>query len=274
VLAGCQTQSTNSAGGATTPEPPGTRLKLTADGLLVGDFDPKLTCDTELEEWRGSIGVAVSDLRPSVARAVGLDEVEGAFVEGFARSFRLSPRRAGLKLGDVILSVEGHAIRDRIDLMDMIYKCPAATVDIEVWRNGARQTVRMKVDAERLDGDQRSVGLPSRVDFDRMFGWHAAPFGLYVRKFGPETTEGGGVPINRVLYRGPRFDLLKEGDKIIGINGQAVETLYDIKRLAERAARDGNPTFTMTVRRGDEDIRVEDLLTILFPISIPRVALT
>ncbi len=62
---------------------------------------------------RGWLGVSVQDLTPKVARHFGLDRVHGVLVTNV---FHKSPaNRAGLKPGDIILSIDGHEIVDKSD---------------------------------------------------------------------------------------------------------------------------------------------------------------
>jgi serine protease DegQ len=67
---------------------------------------------------RGWIGVEVQDLTPELAESFGVAVGEGALIAGVMRG---SPAdRAGIKPGDVLLSVSGQAVRDAQVMLDLI----------------------------------------------------------------------------------------------------------------------------------------------------------
>ena len=73
---------------------------------------------------RGWLGISVQDLTPKVARHFGLDHVYGVLVTNV---FRKSPaRRAGIRPGDVLLSIDGHELEDK---PDYFRKIASYTVD-------------------------------------------------------------------------------------------------------------------------------------------------
>jgi regulator of sigma E protease len=69
--------------------------------------------------------------------------------------------RAGLKAGDVVVSVAGQPVFTREELQQEIQKRPGQTFDLGVDRNGVVQTVRVTASAEKekgLAGEETTVG--------------------------------------------------------------------------------------------------------------------
>ncbi|MEW6165298.1 MAG: Do family serine endopeptidase [Pseudomonadota bacterium] len=67
---------------------------------------------------RGWIGVEVQDLTPELAESFGVEPGRGALIAGVMRG---SPAdRAGIKPGDVLLSVDGHTVKDAQVMLDLI----------------------------------------------------------------------------------------------------------------------------------------------------------
>jgi regulator of sigma E protease len=64
--------------------------------------------------------------------------------------------RAGLQVGDRVLSIDGHAIKDWEDLVAQITPHPGATVSLTYARGGATHTVQVVLESVRADG--KSIG--------------------------------------------------------------------------------------------------------------------
>jgi S1-C subfamily serine protease len=139
----------------------------TGGGEGVGFAVPVDTVRRSLDSLRetgkveyGFLGVSASPLYPQLARRLGLSVREGALVASVEKG---SPAaRAGLSAGrgkiefqgqreipvggDVIVSVDGRAVRRDVDLPDLIgQKGPGQTVRLELLRNGKRRTVQVEL---------------------------------------------------------------------------------------------------------------------------------
>jgi serine protease DegQ len=67
---------------------------------------------------RGWIGVEAQEITPDLAESFGLPDVEGALIAGLMRN---SPAdAAGIKPGDVLLAVNGKAVKDPQVMLDLI----------------------------------------------------------------------------------------------------------------------------------------------------------
>lgn len=95
---------------------------------------------------RAYIGVSVQDVRPGVAKALGLPSPEGALI---AQVLDASPGfKAGLKPGDVITRFNGKQVSDSSDLP--LFAADAgvgATVSLELMRDGERRSAKVTLAA-------------------------------------------------------------------------------------------------------------------------------
>jgi len=98
------------------------------------------------EVARGWLGVAIQEVTPEIARAVGLKDAAGAMV---TMVYSGDPAdRAGVKPGDIILRINAHDIEDPRDLTRYIGSLkPDAEVNISLWRDA--KVVSLEVTLEK-----------------------------------------------------------------------------------------------------------------------------
>ena len=103
---------------------------------------------------RPMLGVEIRDAAPADAEVFGLRAPEGAVISSEPKA---GARDAGLRLGDVIVSVDGGTVRNTGDLMEQVMrKQPGDEVVLEVIRYGRRQ--------RRRGGPPGLRGRPSDAD--------------------------------------------------------------------------------------------------------------
>lgn len=94
---------------------------------------------------RGRIGVQVQEMTVDLANSFGLDVPEGALVAAVEPD--APAQKAGIEVGDVILSVDSTKIESSADLARFVANTkPGANVKAEVWRKGAHVTVPITVE--------------------------------------------------------------------------------------------------------------------------------
>jgi serine protease DegQ len=71
---------------------------------------------------RGWIGVESQEITPELAESFGLQRSSGAIIAGVVRNGPAD--RAGIKPGDILLSVEGKDVHDTTDMLNLIAALP------------------------------------------------------------------------------------------------------------------------------------------------------
>ena len=90
---------------------------------------------------RGYIGVQISPVDETIARASGLDKAEGVLIQDVVGD---AAKNAGLKGGDIILSIDGKPLKAPNELQTYIAsKHPGDKVMLEVWRD--EKTIKKEV---------------------------------------------------------------------------------------------------------------------------------
>jgi hypothetical protein len=123
-------------------------------------------------EWRfalggpGRLGVSLQPLGDQLGDYFGVEDGHGALVSEVRKGS--AAEKAGLKAGDVIVSVAGKAIEDPGDVVEAVHAADAGPLKVTVVRKGKRQTV--------------TADLPERAAPGQRASWFGAP-GAHVRTF-------------------------------------------------------------------------------------------
>ena len=95
---------------------------------------------------RGYLGVSIISVVDAhdAAHELGWEEYYGVIIREVLAA---GPAESGgMASGDVVLEIDGHKMRNTADLIDLIGETPPGeTVDLLVWRDGAKQTIRVEV---------------------------------------------------------------------------------------------------------------------------------
>jgi len=192
------------------------------------------------EVRRGRVGLTTSDVTPDLAQVRNLAANEGALVE---RVDSDSPAaRADLRPGDVILSVNGRAVRTASDLRNRVGLTPAGEeLELRVNRSGKAFLVKLSV-AEA--GSALAIGgQPVR----ELAGARVANIEAGAALNG--ATEGAVVT---AVDRGSAAFAhgLRSGDVIYGLNRRRVRNTDDLLAGLKNAER----PWRLMVARGDSRI--------------------
>ncbi len=112
------------------------------------------------EVRRGWLGVAIQDLTPELAAALGAGAGEGAVISSANEG---GPgHRAGLRAEDVVVAVDGAPVESARALIRTIgFRAPGSEVTLRVLRGGKPRDVRVKL-GERPDLEGNGVGVGPR----------------------------------------------------------------------------------------------------------------
>jgi len=197
---------------------------------------------------RGWLGVTIQNVSDDIADSIGLDEPAGAMVTKFSEG---GPSEdSGMRVGDVILEVDGKKVKDSRDLARKIagYE-PKSKVDVTVLRDGDERDVKVKLG--KFPGAKQLAALQS----GKPVGEELEDLGL---SLAPASTVGGagenGVVITNVDPQSEAAEKgLKSGDVILEVAGQAVSQPQDVVTNVRKAKDKGRKAVLLRVRSGDQD---------------------
>ena len=112
---------------------------------------------------RGWIGVEVQDLTPELAESFKRPNIHGALIAGVLKSGPAD--QAGVKPGDILLSVEGKPVLDSSVMLDLIAALPPGKpANIVVVRNHAEKPVTINVGRRPKPTPQDQYQDPDTMD--------------------------------------------------------------------------------------------------------------
>ncbi len=201
---------------------------------------------------RGRIGVQVRDLPRDTLAEFGLKERKGALVSV------VTPKgpsaKAGIEPGDVIIEFNGKPVPNRNALVQMVMATrPGATVPVRIIRDKAEKSVSVTVeelDLESEGGTSQSGAQPEEVSGG--MGITLGPLGSDMARRLQVPSGTRGVLITDVDRASTAYrEGLREGDVILKINGQTVESVSEASRLLQ-AIRPGGAARMLLWKSGQE----------------------
>jgi len=179
---------------------------------------------------RPQLGVQIQSVSEADAEVYKLPSIAGAEVVIVQKD---SPaEKAGIKLGDVVVAVDGDAVKDGTDLTTALARHqPGERVNLTIYRNGQKQQVSATL-GEFEHGEEAAKRQPDRKPAEETLGFRVEPLTAdLARELEIERTSGVVIsnvtPLSGAFAGGvqPRMVLLE-------INGQPVKTVADVDRLA------------------------------------------
>jgi serine protease Do len=200
---------------------------------------------------RGSIGIQFNaQENPAIARVYGVQS--GITIADVVAG---SPAdRAGMKVGDTIISVDGKQVKNGDELVaDIASRKPGSKVTLGFVRNGQKQDAAITV-------ADRAKLFASRLGEEEEGGEEAAPkqskLGATVRQLTPEMadklniTSGKGVLVQDVKSGSFADDIgLMRGDVILEVNKQPVNSEDDFDKLQSNL-KSGQDVVFLVRQRG------------------------
>jgi serine protease Do len=210
---------------------------------------------------RGYLGVQIQPLTAPIAASLGLPKDRGEIVAGVEPSG--PAQKAGIRQGDVIVSVAGQEVTPDNTLSFIVANTPIGTrVPIQLIRQGQRQTITAVI-GERPNeaviqgrpADEAEEGPDPREP-----GSEAArqSLGLTLQSITPEIRQQlrlpetvQGLVIARVNPASNAAEQgLQRGDVVLSINQRAVRTPQEAAAIVAEARKAGRDTVLLLVQRG------------------------
>jgi len=140
---------------------------------------------------RAFLGVSIRDVNSELAKQKGIDLNEGVFVEGMLENS--AGKKAGIKVGDVIVSIDGSKVNTTPELQEIVGKHkPGDVIQVKVNRDGTESTISVT-----LTGQNGTTSTVSKDDGDIL-----KSLGITIENLSPEQIKKlnitGGVKVTQI----------------------------------------------------------------------------
>lgn len=188
------------------------------------------------EVKRGMLGVQGGEVTSELAEALGYESSKGAFISQVVPDSAAD--KAGLKAGDVVVSVNGKSIDTFSELRAKVATLGAGKkITLGVIRDGKSksfdvtlgESTNMKAKAETLHEGLKGAELSNTTPSDVI----------------------QGVKVSSVAENSPAAQYqLKQGDIIIGVNRQRVKNLAELRSIVDKH----KGVLALNIQRGERTI--------------------
>ena len=202
---------------------------------------------------RGLLGVQIQPVTKEIAESLSLKADKGALVAMVSPD---SPAlAAGVKSGDVILSVDGKSVEGIKELTRTISAMkPGSSVKLGVWRDGKDMSLTAKVGDQKDDSaivKAKADGKPAEAAKPAAYGVSLAPLSPEARKQLGLDGEMKGVVIAQVEAGSPADDQgLKAGDVLQQVGKDGVDSPKMAAEKLKEATKTGKPVLMKVYREG------------------------
>jgi serine protease Do len=197
---------------------------------------------------RPMLGVEIRDATTADAEVFRLPSPDGAVVSSEPRG---AAREAGIQMGDVIVALDGQAVKSGGDLMEMVMRhAPGDAVKVDYIRYGSRRSATLRL--TQMDAARTASRDAGAADDD---SGPADKVGFSATQITPDIAaqlrmrDAQGVVITGVDPAGPSAGQAYPGLIIDKVNGRQIRTIDDL-RSAINALRPGQ-VVSITGRRPD-----------------------
>ncbi|HEU0080004.1 MAG TPA: trypsin-like peptidase domain-containing protein [Longimicrobiaceae bacterium] len=180
---------------------------------------------------RPMLGVAIRAVTPADAEVFRLPSGNGAVVYTEPKG---PAKDAGIRMGDVIVAVDGQPVADDGDLKAaLLAKRPGERVTLDLVRYGSRQRAAVKLG--ELELEQVRDDAPAEESREP-----TGRLGFSVMQVTPQVASQyqlpfrDGVVVTRVDRSGPAASALAGGMRVERLNGREVRTVEDVRAAASR----------------------------------------
>ena len=202
---------------------------------------------TLVRPWLGTKTDAVT---ADIGRSLGMTAPSGALVTDL---YPGSPAaRAGVKIGDVIVGVDGGQVTEPANLNYLIStKAPGEATRVEVLRDGKRLALTARVEPPPATPAKDEQTLSGRNPLNGLTVVNLSP--AVDDELGADPfVKNGGVLVSNVTRGFGASVGFQPGDIVRAVNGHDVGTVSQLRQLLDQGATNG--MWTLTIQRGGQTI--------------------
>ncbi len=198
---------------------------------------------------RGWLGIMIQDITPEISEALGINRDKGGLVSEVKEG---SPAgKAGLRRGDVIVSVEGEKIPDAATLTrKLALTKPGVDTKFVVFRDGKKKTFTIKL-IEHPENEKIKESA-DKMKAEEKLGIEVSEITQQLRNRFKLKASGGVIVINVAPGSLASESGFRAGDVILEVNGDSVNGLDEYQETLEEHG--SGRTLLFLIERGGRTI--------------------
>ena len=214
------------------------------------------------ETRRGWLGVRIQQVTDDIAESLNITPPRGALVAGVDDQGPAKP--AGIEPGDVVVSFDGHDIKEMHDLPRVVADAPVGkVVDVVVIRKGKQETHKVTVgrlqDNEKVaEASVKQEAPPDKSVVQKTLGLELSELSDDQRRKFKIKSAVNGVLVTGVDASVAMADpdkRLAPGDVIVEVQYQAVASPADMQKRVDQLKGQGKKIAVLLVSNGNGDTR-------------------
>ena len=190
---------------------------------------------------RGWLGVQIQPVSKDFAESLGLENEKGAFVSNV--NPKGPSKKAGIEDGDVILKFNDIEIVKMTDLPRVVAESDVGSIaKVEIWRKNKK--IMIEVELGELP-EQTYVNKKPQKKENQTKEKLVKSLGITIK----DSTDSVGVIVTKIDADEIN---IKEGDVILEVNRESVESLNSFITLVEKYEKTGRSSLLLKIKRDEE----------------------
>ena len=190
---------------------------------------------------RGWLGVQIQPVSKDFAESLGLENEKGAFVSNV--NPKGPSKKAGIEDGDVILKFNDIEIVKMTDLPRVVAEADVGSIaKVEIWRKNKK--IMIEVELGELP-EQTYVNKKPQKKENQTKEKLVKSLGITIK----DSTDSVGVIVTKISADEIN---IQEGDTILEVNREPVESLNSFIALVEKYEKTGRSSLLLKIKRDEE----------------------
>jgi serine protease Do len=234
-------------------------LSRTGGNIGIGFSIPSNMAKSVIEQLqkdgkvhRGQMGVIVQNVTADLAESFNLKGLEGVVVSQVKKDSAAD--KAGVKPGDVIMSLNGEKIEDSNILRNKVAAtAPGTEISLKIQRDGEEKDIKLTLN--EASQDEQPNGVPAGPNNKGGGTSDSGKLGITVEPLTADSAKKLGLPtdtkglvVSDVDSDGPAAEAgIRVGDVILSVNRQEVQT---VEEMRDALAKSPSKALLLVSRRG------------------------